>query len=596
MVRFIESINIQNKWFISTLFAFFILYLVLRAIFVEPLLDELGTLYFYIQTGDIVNESTVLNANNHLLNSYVSHYLHRIFGDHLIVSRLFAICCFPVFYFSAKKLVDENIKQFRLIIFLALVSIPWVFDYFSLSRGYGPAIAFFTLGLSFINGWNAKGKPKDITIILISFTFCLLSNLTMIVPILLIFGYLHLSLLIQWKQRDLTSKVYTYILSSGFLVIVYILYLYIDQLKTAGALWWGSKDGLWEVTGKSVSQTVFFTDSDYIKYALVIVLSILAVVFTVFLFKKAWKEFLLSISFWAFTLFILSLISFALLVRLVDINYPQDRAGMYLILLLILSFGSLLSEQGVLKWTIPLLLWFPVSFLTNVNLNTTIFSPEDRMHRSFYLNSQKMIGRNDILTADYVAHLCYSYASRESLVGKMAVLNHSDSLIGEEYHLSSAYGNITDWTDYTCVLSDPVTEMKLYKRNQVYVKNSIKDSIYNAIESNEMYIPLIEYKLDEITYKEVQVSIEGSVHLDKGMLTLDIIEELVDKKNVSTGYTSTCFHWYFGKKQNYSFNFSRKITEQEFQNNTLKIYMYNHEMEQVKLYNLRIKVFGLSER
>ena len=105
-------INIENKWLIRILFAVLFVYLLLRGIFVEPLLDELGTLHWYIQTGNIINENAVLDANNHLLNSFFSHYAFRLFGDHLIVYRLLALLSFPVYFFSAKKLVIENILEF----------------------------------------------------------------------------------------------------------------------------------------------------------------------------------------------------------------------------------------------------------------------------------------------------------------------------------------------------------------------------------------------------------------------------------------------------------------------------------------------------
>ena len=176
-----------------------------------------------------------------------------------------ALLSFPIYFFSAKKLVTENIKQFPLIVFLALISIHWVFDYFSLSRGYAPSVAFLMLGMSLIPSWNKEGKPFYLAIILVSFTLCLGSNLSMFVPVLLLFAYLHLTLLIQWKQRTLGSKITSYIISAGFLYVTYKLFKYVLKLKEAGALWWGSKKGLWEVTGKSVSENVFFTSAESIK-------------------------------------------------------------------------------------------------------------------------------------------------------------------------------------------------------------------------------------------------------------------------------------------------------------------------------------------
>ena len=592
-----SNLNIQNKWLIRILFAVLFLYLILRAFFVEPLLDELGTLHWYIQTGDILNDKATLDANNHLLNSFFSHYFFRLFGDHLIVYRLLALISFPIYFFSAKKLVTENIKQFPLIVFIAIISIHWVFDYFSLSRGYAPSVAFLMLGFSYIYNWNKDNKPKHLFIILTSFILCLSANLSLFVPILLLFGYLHLSLFIQWKQRSLNAKIYSYILSLGFLFAAFKLFKYASKLKAAGALWWGSKAGLWEVTGKSVSKNIFFTDADYIKYVLILIFVLLTIISVVSFFKKGWKEYVLSIQFWAITLLLLSLLGTVALVNFMDVNYPEDRVAMYLNLLLIISFGSLLSEQRNLKWLILLLLWFPISFIAKVNLNTTIFSPKDRIHNSFYNEIQTKVGENDVLTADYVAHLCYSFASRTSTKPKMAVLNDSGTLIIEDYHLASYYSKIKNCTSYTCILYDSITRMKLYKRNQKSHKTTLLNSKVEIDESNQMYFNLMDYKIPENSnYSDIQITVEGDVSLTNGLLYLDLIQDIADSSETSINYNSTLFHWYFGKKLNYYINYSRIIHLDDRDDKTLKMFMYNPEMGNVKLSNFTVKIIGINTK
>lgn len=595
-MKWSSIINIENKWLIRALFAVLFIYLVLRGVFVEPLLDELGTLHWYIQTGNIINENAVLDANNHLLNSYFSHYAFRLFGDHLVVYRLLALLSFPIYFFSAKKLVAENIKQFPLIVFLALISIHWVFDYFSLSRGYAPSVAFLMLGMSLIPSWNKEGKPFYLAIVLVSFTLCLGSNLSMFVPVLLLFAYLHLTLLIQWKQRTLGSKITSYIISAGFLYVTYKLFKYVLKLKEAGALWWGSKKGLWEVTGKSVSENVFFTSAESIKLGIIILFATLFAILIVSFLKKELKEFILGIQFWAFGLLLLSLLSTVLLVKMMDVNYPEDRVAMYLILLLIISMGTLFSELRNLKWTLLVLLWFPISFIAKTNLNTTVFSPKDRIHNSFYHEIKKMVGPNDVLTADYVAHLCYSYASRECAKPKIAVLNDSNSLNGEDYHLASYYSKIKKWQNYTCVLSDSITDMKLYQRVSKTQEAILLNNTVKQLKSHETYIPLLEYSLKELPENlKMKVIVVGSISLPTGLLALDLIEDVIDDKHNSIDYNSTVFHWYFGLNKQYSFNYSRIITVSELHDKTLKIYLFNPDLGEVELNNFNIKLLNIKK-
>ena len=452
------------------------------------------------------------------------------------------------------------------------------------------------LGLSFIPAWNKENKPIHLTIILVSFALCLGSNLSMFVPVLLLFAYLHLTLLIQWRQRTLSSKIISYVISTGFLYVAFKLFKYVLKLKEAGALWWGSKKGLWEVTGRSVSENVLFTRSDFIKFGIIILFAALLVVLVVSYLKKGLKEFALSTQFWAFGLLLLSLLGTVLMVNLMDVNYPEDRVAMYLVLLLIISMGSLFSEQRILKWSLLLLLWFPISFVAKINLNTTIFSPKDRIHNSFYHEIQKIVGPNDALTADYVAHLCYSYASRENSKPKMAVLNDSNSLNGEDFHLASYYSKIKNWANYKCVISDSITGMKLYQRTSKTRESTLLDSTEKHLKSNETYIPLLEYPLKELPENiKLRVLIEGSISLPTGLLTLDLIEDIIDDNHKSIDYNSTVFHWYFGLKKRYSFNYSRIITASELNDKTLKIYMFNPDLGEVELNNFKIKILGIKE-
>lgn len=596
MSKSLAWLNLQNKWLIRILFAVLFLYLILRAIIVTPLLDELGTLYWYIQTGDILNYKAELNANNHLLNSFVGHYSYKVFGDHLFAYRFLSIISFPIYFFAARKLVVENIKQFQFIIFLALICIHWLFDYFGLSRGYAPSVAFFMLGLSYISNWNYSFKLKSLIIILSSFILCLLANLSMIVPIALVFCYLILIFIIHWNKHTFLKFIQVFGLSLLFLYPVYKIYFHIEKLKDYGALWWGSKRGLWEVTGKSVSENIFFTDSEIVKYGLFFGCVILIITFIYQLIKIGFSEFILSIKFWSITLLFLCLLSAVFLAQFMGVNYPQDRVAMYLVVLLILSFGSLISEVKVLKWLLISLLWFPFSFILSLNLNTTIFSPQDRIQNSFFNEIQKIVGPEDILTADYVAHACYAHATRKKNVAKMAVLNHSNMLEGEDYHLASYYNNIKDWTNYKCILSDKTTKMKLYKRINTINHIEIKDTIIQGLQSNEMYIPLLIYNFDTFPkFNALKIVAKSSISSNPSVLTLNLIQDITDSSNVSKDYNSTLFNWYFGHKQNYSFNYTRKVQTQNLQGKVMKVYLFNPEMTNVKVEDFEIKLFGIKK-
>jgi hypothetical protein len=583
------KINFENRFFISILFIFLFSYVILRSIFVEPLLDELGTLFSYIQTGNILNDKANLDANNHILNSYVSHYFHLIFGNYLFVIRLFSVLSFPVFFFGLKKLIDANFNSYKTLIFISLLTIHWIFDYFSLSRGYSSSLAFFIFGLSLINNWNTNFKLITLILICLNFILSLLSNLSLIVPILLIFCYLILTFLINFKNINFKHKIYVFFVITLFFIGIYFIYEYINKLKESGALWWGSKDGLWEVTGKSVSETIFFTSNDIIKYFLIALSLIMLYCFIVNAKKIKFKFFVQSSVFWLFSLFILSILSIVFLVKVFDVNYPKDRVAMYLVILMILSYANLVSSIKKLNFLLLLLLWFPISFVYNMNLNTTIFSPQDRINKDFFDKLSKKVRYESLLSADYVAELCYSYASRKSNVSKVLFLNNTDTLMEEDYHLQSLYSTKNIGESYTCVLEDSITKMKLYRRNNFIKHTVLIDTLINGIESKDMYIPLLNLSVNEnFNYKKLKISTESTLENETKDLSFTLIQEIKNSKNETEDYNNLKTDWYFGNKTNYAFNYSRLVSING--NKNIIIYYYNPNLSVIKLDETKIKI------
>src|SRR5690606_14125796 len=131
-----------------------------------------------------------MDANNHVLNSLVSHQLFRLFGDYLFVYRIFALSTFPIYFFACRNLLVRLDIRYKVLVFIALLSIHWIVDYFSLSRGYGPSMAFFMLGLVLIVKWNEQPQGGMIWKIIGIFILALLCNLSLLIPLLLLFGYL----------------------------------------------------------------------------------------------------------------------------------------------------------------------------------------------------------------------------------------------------------------------------------------------------------------------------------------------------------------------------------------------------------------------
>ena len=586
--------RLDNKWLIWPLFLFLMTYAVLRALFVEPLFDELATLYWYIQTGYLPGRGATMDANNHILNSLISHQCFRLFGDHFFVYRLFSVLTFPIYFFAGRKLLLKTKSPFSIFILLALISVHWIFDYFSFSRGYGPSLAFLVLAFYLIQRWFETKKTHLYIAVIFFFAAALLCNLSLLIPLVILLFYLIFVSIIHAKQFTVRQLAGFWITTLCFMTFLVPVYIYINKLKKAGALWWGSKEGLWEVTGKSISKNIFFSESEVFKY-----LMVFGIALSVATLLRRWKNsglknLLLDPSWWIPVLFVLTLFGIWVSSKMLDVNYPMDRVGMYLVPLFILSVGYSVQNSEILRWALLGFLWFPVSFFLNMNLDSSVFSPEDRIHRSFYREILRKVPSDACISADYVSQASYAYLTRKEKIPHVATdYLTEDSLSRGDYHIS--WVEALNWTNYSCILQDPVSGTRLYKRNTFSEKQVILDTIIPAIKSSNAVIPVLDLDLSSFSGRLVQTIVDGNVRLDKYCLDLNLRHEIVSQKGALRRTDNTRFNWYFGRKTVYQFHYPNHPFLILSEDRILHIRFYNDDHNRVNLSGIHVKILAVTK-
>lgn len=587
--------RLDNKWLVWPLFVFLMGYAILRALLVEPLFDELATLYWYIQTGYLPGRGATMDANNHILNSLISHQLFRLFGDHFFVYRLFALLTFPIYFFSSRKLLLKSASSFSILIFLALVSVHWIFDYFSFSRGYGPSLAFLMLAFCFIQRWFENHRTIHYFGIILSFIIALLCNLSLLIPLVILLFYFSFIFIIRIKDFTMKQGIGFWIITLCFATFLIPVYIYIHKLKKAGALWWGSKDGLWEVTGKSISKTIFFSDHTAIKNLLIFWIAFISIKLISRLRNNDLRNLCCDLSWWIPALFSVTLLGIELSSKLLDVNYPMDRVGMYLVPLFILSFGFTIQKSDVLRWSLLLLLWFPVSFVAKLNLNTSVFSPEDRIHRSFYQKMFLKIPSNASISADYVSQASYAYLTRKETIPHIATdYLPTDTFSRGDYHIS--WLEKVNWPDYSCILQDPISGTRLYEKTSKFEKQLILDTVIKQLKSKKREIPVLDFDLSPFTDKRIQTLVEGRIQLNKYCLDLNLRQEVQSRKGAIRRTDNTRFNWYFGRKTDYRFHYPNHLISVLPEDQLLHIRFYNDDLNEVNLSTIRVKIVVVTEK
>ena len=206
--------------FILFFFIFFIAfsYVILRAYFIGFTHDE--SLTFTILNGE---RDWVLTANNHWLNTTLSYVSFKILGSSEFALRLPNVLAFLVYGYFCYKLVVENSKH----LFASLISIaffilnPVILEFFSLSRGYGLAIAFccgcfyyFSVSLHLERESNASIIKGIICSILTIY-----ANYAFVIPVIAVhFAYI----IMRWRSKRLkcNNKFFVVALTAEVLLLL----------------------------------------------------------------------------------------------------------------------------------------------------------------------------------------------------------------------------------------------------------------------------------------------------------------------------------------------------------------------------------------
>lgn len=331
-------------------------YIIVRAIFVPPYFDEIITFFTYIQKGDFIPFFARTDANNHLINSFLSYVFTKTFGEHFFFIRLasaLSIVVLMIYLWKFKKFFESKTINFAL--FLVVVTTTYLTDFFILSRGYGLSIAFLAATLYHLINYNYSNNKKNIYFTLFFSTIALWSNLSFIVPVIIVWG---LVIIIHINKNSISLKQSFLYLSKPYLFFSPLLIfgiIYSFKLKNAGSLYFGSDGGLIDAVFIKLSAEIagsYFNGN----IILVIFTTIYLLSLTLCIIYKQLKNSNLIVQ----SLFGLTIIGYMLLHNILGVKYPQERAALqiYLLFMVALFFAIDNIKLKVLKYlfTLPTLI------------------------------------------------------------------------------------------------------------------------------------------------------------------------------------------------------------------------------------------------
>lgn len=310
------------------IFVFF--YILIRALVVPPYFDEINTFFFYVQKGDFIPFLARTDANNHLVNSFLTFIFYKVFGENFFVIRLasaLSIIVLMVYLCKLKKFFES--KPINFILYIVLITTTYLTDFFILSRGYGLSIAFLTATLYHLINYNYLNNRKDIYYTLFFSMLALWSNLSFIVPIITTWGLVFIIYINKNRETPLKQSILYF--RKPFLVFSpFLLFgiLYSFKLKSAGSLYFGSDGGLIDAVFIKLSAEIagsYF----YGK----IVLLIFSIIYLFSLILNIVYRQLKNSNLIVQSLFWLTIIGYILMHNILGVKYPQERAALQIYLL-----------------------------------------------------------------------------------------------------------------------------------------------------------------------------------------------------------------------------------------------------------------------
>jgi hypothetical protein len=370
------------------------LYLWLRAYYVQPIYDEIATFFHYIHTGDFLPFLSHPDANNHLLNSFLTWLCYRMFGTDELDLRLPNLLLFILYAVYTFRLASElRNRWLRWSLIIALLFVHSLLEFFAMTRGYGMSMAFTLAGCYHLFKFFRSGSHRQYLLTALFMFLAVCANLNLLYTYLIILIITTFYLLTSIKRNSPLSSLLSPL---SFLLPALFFILFLLQMKQQGLLYYGSTDGFWEVSAQSLVKMLFGGNPVILYYTAFLFITALALWLILVLKQRKFSSFS-NEGFVFFYLVIGNILAALLGNLLMGINYHEARTALYLYPLLILGVVFILDEflithrsNYLIIMVLPFLL-IPAHFILHVNLSGVSIENE-RVPERFLLKVKEHTG------------------------------------------------------------------------------------------------------------------------------------------------------------------------------------------------------------
>lgn len=388
-------------------------YIILRAAMVPWVHDESTSLYWFLERGEYLPYRSLWDAGNHFLSSALGAWGHQLWGLSLPGSRMGSVLAFPLYAWATYRvgafLQDRLVRTATLV---ALLLCPFLLDFFSLFRGYGPGMAFFMVAVDGALRYWKNGSLRSMGQLLLGMCLANMAMLTLVPLWVLAACLIGLHLLNPLRRRGTLPR--NALATWTFLGAVPLMggLLLAWEMKRRGLLYHGSLEGFIPVTIASLTR--YTLGSDHIAVLIIVTAILLTACAVVFLRRTtagAWVVVAGAV--------IAEVFMRTWMAKVLRVNYPEDRAALHLLPLGILLVGgaldTLAGTHRIARWATLLLWCLPLHTAMHANLDHTRLWPEQSVPTRFLAHAamlQQRLGRPVIVGAYHQLSLAIPYMAR----------------------------------------------------------------------------------------------------------------------------------------------------------------------------------------
>ncbi len=494
-MKITDKLNTIFKFYFIVITIVSLTLVVVRSVLVPLSHDEAATFFFFIQSGNYMPFYSQVDANNHVLNSFLGNVCFHVFGSSPLALRLPNILGFIMLIYAtfsiSKHLTKTGTKIFLTTAFLC--SFHWL-TFFSICRGYGLSMAMLVLGISYmLNYINDTSYKKYFYVSLFVFQLAISSNLILIIIVLLLSGIMFLVQLVN-KQFLKPLTIVSWLIHLA-LIMYWLKFSFF--LQDNGALYYGEGESYWNTTFVTLVKLLVGFSSAKLKWCLVIVFLITIILCVFYNYKNALNllKQLQKPSKSLVFLIVLGILSLAFYVmhKVLGVNFPEDRTGLFFYVFFVLLVAFTFDEIPV-KWNAVVLittsLLFIIHFLYYFNVRKHSLYTYETIPQYFYdrlVKEQKQSEERITIGGHRVRELFYGYQNYRN----NGFLNPADPVelmqMNCDYYLGTKVEEKYYSKYYNEIETEPYWGFVLLKRKQPIIKKVFVEikNVTISTEGNE---------------------------------------------------------------------------------------------------------------